>query len=273
MKVHALLALAASSLATTAAPLTTAEISKTINDVRVLQPSKPATTAVVGSKIGGSSSVQTGRQSRAELTFADRTVTRIGANSLFSFRSGSRDMEIKDGSFLLQVPKNAGGATIRTSTVTAAITGTTTMMEHSAGKYVKFITLEGKATLSLKNGKSTKVIPPGSMVVFHPDVNQIPDPVVVNMRKLIRTSNLVNMGPLLEAEPLIKETVVEQDAKRQNGDLNPSGTIVEGPGSSTGKDSSDPGTIRNNLPTQPPPPPKPDYPGGGGPIGPPIIGK
>lgn len=33
-------------------------------------------------------------------------------------------MEIKQGSFLLQVPKNAGGATIRTSTVTAAITGT-----------------------------------------------------------------------------------------------------------------------------------------------------
>jgi len=122
-----------------AAPLKTANLTKKVNDVRISESSRQAREASVGDRLTGSSTVLTGRQSRAELTFPDQTVTRIGANAAFRFNSGSRDMEIKQGSFLLQVPKNAGGATIRTSTVTAAITGTTTMMEYSPGRWVKFI--------------------------------------------------------------------------------------------------------------------------------------
>jgi hypothetical protein len=108
-------------------------------------------------------------------------------------------------------------------------------MEYSVGKYVKFITLEGNATLSLKNGKSTKRIPPGNRVVFHPDADEIPEPVVVNVHKLIRTSRLFEMGPLDEAAPRIKTTIDEQLVKRRNGDLNPSGIIVEGPGTGPGE--------------------------------------
>jgi len=44
---------------------------------------------------------------------------------------------------LLRVPKNAGGAKINTAAVTAAITGTTVMLEFHKNSYVKFIVLEG----------------------------------------------------------------------------------------------------------------------------------
>ena len=95
-----------------AAPLKTAVVTTVVNDVKLSERSGAAKAIGTGQTMGGSSTLLTGRKSRAALTFPDKTVTRIGANSVFRFSSGSRDMEISQGSFLLQVPKGAGGATI-----------------------------------------------------------------------------------------------------------------------------------------------------------------
>ena len=151
-----------------AAPLKSASVTKVVNDVRISKNSAAAQSATMGQRMTGKSTLLTGRGSRAELTFPDRTVTRIGANSVFRFSSASREMEIERGSFLLNVPKNAGGAKIRTATVTAAITGTTTMMEYSPGQWLKFIVLEGVAKLSNDNGDTINV-PPGQMIIMHPN--------------------------------------------------------------------------------------------------------
>ncbi|MBC7980498.1 MAG: FecR domain-containing protein [Armatimonadetes bacterium] len=210
-----------------------AELTRKINDVRVSEKSSEAISASEGQRLGVSSTLLTGRGSRAELTFQDRTVTRIGANSVFRFSSGSRDMEIGQGSFLLQVPKNAGGATIRTSTVTAAITGTTTMMEFSPGVLIKFVTFEGKAKLKNKKGKTVEV-PAGEMLVMHPDAEDFPPTVVINIKKMMKSSKLTDkktFGNLDdEAEQLIDDTVARQLAQRRNGELLPGGIIVQGPG-------------------------------------------
>jgi len=216
-----------------AAPLRSAEVTTVVNDVRVYRKSTSAAAAQQGDRISGTDAVHTGRQSRAELLFPDQSITRIGANSVFSFRSGSRDMEIQQGSFLLQVPKNAGGATIRTATVTAAITGTTTMMEYNPGQWVKFITLEGTAKLKMNKGGGFMDIPPGQMIVMRPDDNRIPRPIVVNVGKLMKTSKLVgkNFGPLKkEAENLVKQTEQDQKDLRDKGKLVPTGVLVGGPG-------------------------------------------
>ena len=129
--------------------LQSAKITTLTNDVRLYQSQKFGRQAKVGDRISGHTSVQTGRRSRTELTFQDKTITRLGANSTFSFRRGSRDINLNRGSILLQVPKSAGGATIRTATVTAAITGTTLMMEYNVGEWVKLITLEGNVSLTI----------------------------------------------------------------------------------------------------------------------------
>ena len=99
--------------------LQSAKVTTKVNDVRVYQPQKSGRQPKLGDRISGHTSVQTGRRSRTELTFQDKTITRLGANSTFSFRRGSRDINLNRGSILLQVPKSAGGATIRTATVTA----------------------------------------------------------------------------------------------------------------------------------------------------------
>ena len=58
-------------------------------------------------------------------------------------------MELGGGAMLLRVPKNAGGAKITTSAVTAAITGTTVMMQYDPKGYAKFVVLEGTACMSV----------------------------------------------------------------------------------------------------------------------------
>ena len=87
--------------------------------------------------------VRTGVESRAELTFTDQTLARLGANTIFSFNKGTRNLELGGGAMLLRVPKDAGGAQINTAAVTAAITGTTVMLEYHPNAFIKFIILEG----------------------------------------------------------------------------------------------------------------------------------
>jgi hypothetical protein len=67
--------------------------------------------------------VQTGVQSRSELTFKDQTITRLGEKTIFSVGEGARTIDLGSGQFLLSVPKKAGGAKVKIGAVTAAITG------------------------------------------------------------------------------------------------------------------------------------------------------
>jgi len=215
-----------------AAPLKSAEVTTVVNDVRVYRNAAGGVTASVGERISGSDDLHTGRRSRAELLFPDQSLARIGSNSIFSFRSGSRDMEIKQGSFLLQVPKDAGGATIRTATVTAAITGTTTMMEYNPGQWIKFITLEGTAKLRMNRGGDFVEVPPGQMVFMRTDDNRIPRPIMVNVQKLVRTSKLTGkefaaLRP--GAAEMVNQTIAVQNQARNTGEVAPAGVIAGGP--------------------------------------------
>lgn len=118
-----------------AAMLKKAEVTAVINDVKVVDPSSGERAASVSDVVQGALGIKTGIKSRAELLFQDKTLTRLGANTSFSFNEGTRELELEKGTMLLQVPKNAGGAKIRTAAVTAAITGTTIMLEYTPVKW------------------------------------------------------------------------------------------------------------------------------------------
>ncbi|QTN30947.1 FecR domain-containing protein [Akkermansiaceae bacterium] len=224
-------------LSITAAPLKTAIVTTVVKDVKMSENRAAPRSIGEGTKMTGASTILTGNASRAAMTFPDRTVTRVGANSVFRFRSGSRDMEIAQGSFLLQVPKNSGGAKIRTATVTAAITGTTTLMEFSPGKYIKFICLEGTAELINRKGEKVS-IPAGYMLVMHPDDESFPVPVQINIEKTMKTALLADRGIFGDLDEAAKEaidrTIAAQREGRINGDLHPSGLINRGPGKENG---------------------------------------
>lgn len=111
--------------------LKSAELTAVVNEVKLVEHGKSERPAGVRDVVQGDSSVKTGIKSRAELLFQDKTLTRLGANTLFSFDQGTRDLELEHGTMLLQTPKGLGGAKIRTAAVTAAITGTTILLEYS----------------------------------------------------------------------------------------------------------------------------------------------
>jgi ferric-dicitrate binding protein FerR (iron transport regulator) len=177
-----------------AGELREARINKIINEVHVVDPTAGAKEAELQQVIKNDLGVKTGIKSRSELVFQDNTLTRLGPESFFSFRAGTREMALKEGSMLLQVPKGLGGAKIRTAAVTAAITGTTIMLEHRPGKHIKVLVLEGSLRLSA-NGRigDSLLLTPGKMVLMAPNATRILDPVSIDISKVMKTSTLVNM--------------------------------------------------------------------------------
>ncbi len=194
------------------ATLTQAQITQIIKDVQTIDPGKSARAAVMKETLQGEQAVRTGIDSRTELLFNDHTITRLGANTHFSFTEGTRNMSLQSGVMLLQVPKGAGGAKIETAAVTAAVTGTTIMVE--AGKnYTKLIVLEGECCLWPKNDKNDKAMfkfkhktcaLAGQEIILRNGAKTIPDPVYVNLKVLEGSSLLItgdwhaplNNGPI-----------------------------------------------------------------------------
>src|SRR5437762_681009 len=212
-----------------AGPLTSAEVTKIINRVSIVDPAKGGHPAMLRDVIKDDLGLQTAAKSRSELLFQDNTLTRIGAETFFSFKTGTRDMTLEKGSMLLQVPKGLGGAQIHTAAVTAAITGTTIMMEYSPGQYLKVLVLEGSLRLS-RNGSfgDSLVLHPGKMVIMRPDAKKIPDPIDVDLAQIVRTSTLVNFpgGNILPSMPLIQAAISDQAKEVAKGTLVPTNLVM-----------------------------------------------
>jgi hypothetical protein len=100
-----------------------AKVTQVIQDVRVLPSNASPRAAAVNDDVRHGTAVQTGVQSRSELTFKDQTITRLGEKTIFSVGEGSRAIDLGKGQFLLYAPKNAGGAKVKMGPVTAAISG------------------------------------------------------------------------------------------------------------------------------------------------------
>src|SRR5437870_10431838 len=212
-----------------AGPLSSAEVTKIINRVSVIDPAKGGHSAVMREVIKDDLGLRTGARSRSELLFQDNTLTRIGAETFFSFKTGTRDMTLEKGAMLLQVPKGLGGAKIHTAAVTAAITGTTIMMEYSPKQYLKVLVLEGSLRLS-RNGSfgDSVTLHPGKMVIMRPDAKRIPEPIDVDLALIVRTSTLVNFpgSNILPSMPLIQAAINDQTKELTKGTLVPTNLVM-----------------------------------------------
>ena len=102
--------------------LTEAKVTQVVQDVKVVPSGASARPVVVNETVRQGNAVQTGTQSRSELTFRDQTITRLGEKTIYNV-GGGRTIELGSGQFLLYVPKKAGGAKVKMGPVTAAVTG------------------------------------------------------------------------------------------------------------------------------------------------------
>jgi FecR protein len=109
--------------AVSADELKEAKVTQVIRDVRVLPSNASPRPAAVNDNVRQGTGVQTGVQSRSELTFKDQSITRLGEKTIFSVGEKPGTIDLSSGQFLLYVPKKAGATKVKMGTVTAAITG------------------------------------------------------------------------------------------------------------------------------------------------------
>src|SRR6267143_1094682 len=196
-----------------AAELRSARVTQIINDVKLLPGQATARPAVVNASISVGTAVRTGSDSRTELTFADLTITRLGANTVFSFNGGAREIELGSGAVLVQVPRNGAEAKIRTAAVTAAITGGTALFETHKNLPAKLLMLEGIGRF-YRNGhpEEAAIVHGGEMAMMTLD-GQITRPTKFNAALVYKTSKLITSFPPLPNADLILAVIAEQQAE------------------------------------------------------------
>ena len=120
-----------------------ARVTQIVREVKLLPSEADPRPAALNDQVREGSAVRTGDNSRSELTFTDLTISRLGANTLFSFNNAGRSVQLDGGSILVRVPKDSGGGNVRTKAVSVAITGTTLILETSRAGRNRLIMLEG----------------------------------------------------------------------------------------------------------------------------------
>ncbi len=127
-----------------AAPLTESTFTEIIHDVNTLSTAGAAAPAKVSDVLKAPDRVRTGPESRAELTAPDRTITRVGANTVFSYADNGRTLNLEQGNVLFHAPKGLGGGTIKSGGAAAAVLGTTIIVSATPNGGFKVILLEGR---------------------------------------------------------------------------------------------------------------------------------
>jgi hypothetical protein len=216
---------------TIATELKEATVTQLINDVQLLPAQAAARPAALSDKVPDATTVRTGMDSRTELTFPDQALARLSANTISSFTKGMRNLDLIEGAMLLAVPKEASGAKISTAAVTAAIAGTTVIVEYHPHGYIKFISLEGTARLYLKCrwGESV-LVRPGQMLITTPDAKGLPDPVDVDLDRLLKTSRLIVDFPSLSSQHLMAKESERQRRAKSKRSLLDTNLVIFGKG-------------------------------------------
>lgn len=199
-----------------------ARVTQIIREVNLLPANADPRAAALNDQVSEETGVRTGGDSRSELTFPDLTITRLGANTIFTFDKSGRQANVENGSILLRVPKDSGGGSIRSSAVTVAITGTTVIFEKTPEGASKLITLEGTARVALNTKPNEwRTVRAGQLLDVPGDAATLPKPVNIDLDELMRTHPLIVDFKPLPSEPLIRKVVRHQPTHKRPPPPNP----------------------------------------------------
>lgn len=234
-----------------AGPLTESTFTEIINDVSTVSATGNAAPSKVNDVIKAPDRVRTGPQSRAELTAPDHTITRVGANTIFSFADNGRTLNLEQGNVLFHAPKGLGGGTIKTAGAAAAVLGTTIVVSATPDGGFKVILLEGSGTVTLPSGASA-TLNAGQLVFVLPGGTLSPV-LNINLGKLVAGSQLVNGFPdQLVSLPLINAAIAAQNNQLNSGKATdtglPPGAFLNPPVPGNGLDTMDHGTYQVAVP-------------------------
>jgi len=223
-----LIALLGGNMTVFAAPLTESTFTEIIKEVNVVpQATKTAKPAQVSEVVKAPDLVRTGPASRAELTAPDQTITRIGANTVFSFEQAGRNINLQQGSVLFHSPAGKGGGSIRSGGASAAVLGTTIIVAATENGGFKVIVLEGRGRVTLPNGNSVTLLA-GQMVFVLPGDSVMSAVIDINLGRLVEGSLLVNgFSRELPSTPKVREAVTKQEHALSRGRAEDTGVSAD----------------------------------------------
>jgi len=186
-----------------------------------------AAPAKVNEKIAENSKVTTAAASMAELTFGDSSITRIGANSVFSFQSKERLVKLDKGTALIHATPGNGGATVDCGGVTAAVSGSTFMASRSATGGAVFVLLESSGSLKVTTpGGQTVTILPGQAASTGTGPKTAIQVFDVDVKKVMETTPLVSGFKELPSQAEINVVTEKQQAMIREGKIEVLGVEV-----------------------------------------------
>ena len=203
------------------------KVTQVVNDVQIISAAdQKEKTASVNDIFTMPDILKTGPSSRAELVAPDETVTRVGANTIFSFDPANRTINLKQGSLLFHSPHGKGGGTIHTGSATASVLGTTLIITTTPSGGMKVLDLEGQVEVNFLNGLKQSLAP-GHMTFVLPGGNQLAPIIVFRLDDLTKNSQLVNgFHQSLASMPLIQQQINQQLKAIQSGQLGDTGLQV-----------------------------------------------
>jgi hypothetical protein len=231
-----------------------ARVTAVIKDVRLLAHNAQPRAASLNDTVVEGSAVRTGGDSRAELTFSDQTLTRIGANSVFSFGAGGKEFDLASGAMLLAAPKSAGTLKVNTAAATAAVSGFTALFDSRG----KTIVLEGEACVKprARPNEPCIVLHAGDLLILNG--NRI-ERQKINIDKIVRTAGLINNFknklPPWSIAPI--NTEITNQNTNGGGTQNPGGYYNDQTGSGAIDQRNNANPQPTPKPPQPSPPPSP----------------
>lgn len=210
-----------------------ARITQISKEVRLLRPGSAPRKATINDQVANQTSVQTGSGGQTELRFGNGTLVRLGANSLLHLSEGSRRMELSRGALLVRAPKAAGPVEIETGNTTSAVAGTTSILECYPRAYTKLIALEGTARIFMPQvvGESV-LVNAGQLLMFHtaPAPTALPNPVDIDLKRLVATSQLIKGFAPLGSESSIAQGMQDQNKRKSEGALAETNLVIFGRG-------------------------------------------
>jgi hypothetical protein len=226
-----------------AADLRESRLVQIVNEVKIAPPQTAEKDAKANDTVRAPDKIRTGAKSRAELQAPDQTLTRIGANTIFSFEQSGRTLNLEKGSVLFHSPAGRGGGTIKSAGASAAVLGTTLIVVATPGGGFKCILLEGKGKITLPNGQ-TQMLTAGDIVYVPAGAQSFGTIGKIDLGKLVGGSQLVNGF----TEPLptigdIQNEIAKQNIAIISGNYEETGIVIGRVGS-----ANDPLPINPILP-------------------------
>ena len=228
---HSTIAFALSSAMTltniaSAANIESSTITEVVKSANILQPSaKSRKAARVSDVFGIPSILMTGADSRVEMVADDQTVTRVGANTVFSFEPQKREINLQKGSVLFNSPTGKGGGTIRTAAATAAVQGTTLIVVTTKNGGFKVMLLEGHGSVRTAGGKSRSVAA-GQMVYALPG-GDLSGVLTFHLAEQVGAARLVNgFKKPLASKDKIEAAIAKQEVQIAKGQLVTTGLLA-----------------------------------------------